>query len=68
MKYRIRDLRNDPDAKKERDAEELVHQLSLIAYLFEGPRKEVGAIIKRYRHRFNFKDIKSEQTEKDRIK
>lgn len=67
MKYKIRDLRNNPEAVKERDAEELAHELAFMAIFFSGPRKEIGAIIKRYRHQFNFKDIKSEHTEKDRM-
>lgn len=28
MKYKIRDLRNDPKAKEERNDEELAHELS----------------------------------------
>lgn len=67
MKYKIRDLRNNPKAKKDRDAEDLVCELGLMAMCYSGSRK-VGELIKSLKHRFNFKDIKSEHTEKVRLR
>jgi len=68
MAHKIRDLRNNPEAVKERDAEELAHKLWMFGALWHlGKYGKQGDVIKQLSNRFNFKDIKSEHTEKERI-
>jgi len=68
MKYKIRDLRNNPDDKKDRDAEELAHNLIGYACFTNVHPKEVGGVIKKLKKAGkDFSGLKSEHTEKDRM-
>ena len=68
MTHKIRDLRNNPEDKKERDAEELAHDLVGYACFVDAHPREVGGVIKKLkRSGKDFSNLKSEHTEKDRM-
>jgi len=67
MEYKIRDIRNNPELKKERDSEELAHKLLEMSILCNVPIRQVGGVIKKLKHMFDFSNLKSEHTQNDRI-
>lgn len=69
MKYTIRDLRNNPDLVKNRDAEELVDKLASFAFFSSYSLSKVGIVVKKLIETgIDFSDITSEQTKNRRIK
>ena len=68
MKYKIRDLRNDPKAIEDRDAEELANDLVGYACYVDAHPREVGGVIKKLkRNGKDFSKLKSKHTKKDRM-
>ena len=71
MSHTIRDLRNNPEAVKERNAEELAHDLSMFGGLYNIYRigNKPGAVIKELiEHGKDFSGIKSNHAKNERVK